>query len=108
VGPVLGTLVATLATGAWYLPVLMRRTFQSSPFALVRAACAPVGWSLPFLAGAWFVARAHVPPLGLVGVAAEMGIAALAYLGFSYAAVLTPPERADLKNRLSLLIGRRA
>jgi hypothetical protein len=109
VGPLLGTLVSFLAVNLWYMPLQLRRTFGTPLRPLARALGTPLAWGLPYAAALWGVARVHTPR-GWPGLALEMGLAALGFLAFSYAALLGPADRAAWGARLaglSRLGGRR-
>ena len=100
VGPLLGTTVAYAAVHAWYLPVMLRRHFGISIRALAWAVAAPVLAGAPYAAGLWWLARDRPAP-GWIGLAAEMGISALAFLAFSVAVLMDPTDRAIWRARLA-------
>ncbi len=100
VGPLLGTLLAGLLAEFWYLPVMLRRTFGVAPAALIRAVAVPLAWGVPYAAGLWWIARNH-RPWGWVGLAAEMGGAAVVFLGLGAYAILGPSDRARWRRRLA-------
>jgi O-antigen/teichoic acid export membrane protein len=99
VGPVLGTLVANLTISIWWLPLLMRRVFGIAPSTLIWAVVWPLVWGVPYALGLWWIAHVH-QPWGWVGLFAEMGIAALAFLVLSSVAILSPTDRALWRLRL--------
>lgn len=99
IGPLLGTLIAHLAVNLWALPVLLRKLFDVDPLALLLAAGRPLAWGVPYAAGLWWLARVHTPP-GWPGLVAEMGLAALGFLGLAWRVVLSPDERTVWKERL--------
>jgi O-antigen/teichoic acid export membrane protein len=109
VGPLLGTMVSFLAVNLWYMPLQLRRTFGTPLRPLALALGVPLAWGLPYAAALWWAAHAH-SPRGWPGLALEMGLAALGFLAFSYAALLGPADRAVWRARLeglSRLGGRR-
>jgi O-antigen/teichoic acid export membrane protein len=93
VGPLLGTTVALVTVSLWCLPLLLHEVFGIVVAELVRAVVVPLAWGLPYIALLWWVARAH-QPWGWLGLAAEMGLAALGFLVLSAAAILGPDDRA--------------
>lgn len=99
VGPVLGTLVANLAISLWWLPLLVRQEFGVPLRSLFWAVVRPLAWGLPFGVVLWLAARSH-RPWGWPGLAAEMGGAALGFLAFGYAVILSPTDRALWRARL--------
>jgi O-antigen/teichoic acid export membrane protein len=103
VGPVLGTLVANLTISLWWLPLLVRRDFGVSLRSLFGAVARPLAWGLPFGAALGWAAVSH-RPWGWPGLAAEMGGAALGFLAFSYAVILSPTDRALWRLRLEGLL----
>lgn len=99
VGPLLGTLVSSLAVALWWEPLLLRRRFGASPRALAAAVARPLAWGLPFAAGLRWFAGGH-RPWGWAGLAAEMGAAAAGFLALSYFVVLGPTDRDLWRGRL--------
>jgi O-antigen/teichoic acid export membrane protein len=92
-GPLLGSTVAFVAVSLWNLPWLLSRVFGTSAIALARAVALPLVWGMPYVAGLWWLARHHQPH-GRIGLAAEMGLAAMA---FASLAVLTVLSDADAR-----------
>jgi O-antigen/teichoic acid export membrane protein len=104
IGPLLGTLVAHLTVSLWALPALLRKLFGVEPLALLIAAGRPLAWGVPYAAGLWWLAHAHTPA-GWPGLIAEMGVAALGFLGLAWLVVLSPEERIVWRERLGSLLG---
>jgi O-antigen/teichoic acid export membrane protein len=103
IGPILGTCVAYFAIQAWYLPLLLRRHFGIPIRALAWAVAAPVLAGVPYAAALWWLARGRPAP-GWIGLAAEMGGSALAFLAFSAAVLLDPTDREIWRARLAGLL----
>jgi O-antigen/teichoic acid export membrane protein len=79
VGPALGTLVANLTVNLWWLPILICRSFRISMRALFQAVAWPLVWGVPYALGLWWIAHSH-HVWGWIGLAAEAGGAAVAFL----------------------------
>ena len=99
VGPLLGSCVAFLAVNVWALPLLLRRTFATPPLALARAALGPLAWGVPYTAALWWMARQQ-RPLGWLGLAAEMGAAAIGFLALSAFVIFSRDDRDRWRGRL--------
>jgi hypothetical protein len=91
--------VANLTISLWWLPLLVRQEFGVPLRSLFWAVARPLAWGLPFGVVLWWAARSH-RPWGWPGLAAEMGGAALVFLAFGYAAILSPTDRALWRMRL--------
>ncbi len=102
-GPVLGTTAGFLSVSIWYLPMLLRRCFGTSPGDLMRAAAWPALSAAPFFAGVWALARSF-PPSGWIDMGAEMAAVAVGYLTIWWIAGLTAREKELWVQRLHLLI----
>jgi O-antigen/teichoic acid export membrane protein len=102
-GPLLGTTIGFLSVSIWYLPMLLRRCFGTSPGDLMRAAALPALSAAPFFAGVYALARSF-PPSGWIDMGAEMVAVAIAYLAIWWIAGLTARERELWVQRLHLLI----
>jgi O-antigen/teichoic acid export membrane protein len=100
VGPVLGTLVATVAVNLWWYPFLLRTEFGISVRALLWTVAWPLAWGLPYAAGLWWLAHSH-RVWGWFGLAAETGSAALGFLILGSLVILSPAERALWHQRLA-------
>lgn len=78
IGPVLGTTVAFAGIGLWRFPVLLRRSFQVSPFRLLWALILPAGLALLVGLPGWLWAR-QFPPLGILASLLHMAAIACVY-----------------------------
>lgn len=105
VGPLLGTLVAMLATNIWYLPNLLYRVFDTPRRELIRAVIAPLAWGIPYAGVVWWVANAHEPQ-GWLGLMAEMGAAGLLYLVMWWLFILSASKRTIWVERVQLSLRR--
>ncbi len=99
-GPLWGTLLGLGATSLWMVPLLLRRHFGISVGALTRAVLTPVAWGAPLTAALWWLARAHEPPAGWLGLGAEMGGGMVILLGLWWFFALTEAERETFRERL--------
>jgi O-antigen/teichoic acid export membrane protein len=99
VGPLLGTLAALATCSIWYLPYLLRQVFQTSPRELIKAVAGPLAWGLPYGGFLWWFARSH-KPWGWIGLATEMGFAALLFLASWWLVGFARSERALWVQRL--------
>jgi O-antigen/teichoic acid export membrane protein len=104
VGPLLGTLSATLLTSAWYVPVLLRRTFAVPLADIGRAIVTPVAWGVPYALAVWWIA-ANTPGIGWIGLAGQMGAAVALYMSVAWMMVLDASERAVYAGRIRTLLG---
>ncbi len=102
VGPLLGTTVSFVAVSLWYLPRRLHRVFGTSTAALSRAVASPLAWGGIYTVGLWWAAR-HAPPVGWLGLAAAMGLAALGFLALAAAILLRAEDRALWRLRLRTL-----
>ena len=98
-GPLLGTTLAFVTVNLWAFPLLLRSAFGTPIGPLLLAI------ARPFLVGAlaaaalrWLAWR--FPPSGWAGLAAGMGLSALALAALSAAVLLTPEDRAGWIDRL--------
>ncbi len=98
-GPLLGTTVTVLVFSVWINSGLIRRTFGVPMRSMARSVAAPLAWGLPYTAALWWLSTSqrHV---GFLGLAAQMGLAAVGFLGLSAAVLLTPDERSAWRSRL--------
>lgn len=112
-GPLLGTAAAHLLVGSWWFPRALRREFGLPPGLLGKAVVGPLlaaavyGGVLAVVAET--VAVTDLLPGrvgGLVMLGGTFGTAAVGYLLLCWAAVLTPDERADWRDRLRRARGR--
>lgn len=106
IGPLLGTLVATMTIGVWYLPHQLRRSFRTPRRELAWAVLAPLCWGIPWATALSALADAHDPP-GWAGLFGEMALGAIAYLAFGWAVILSSDDRLLWKERLIAPILRR-
>ncbi|UCF41209.1 MAG: lipopolysaccharide biosynthesis protein [Gemmatimonadota bacterium] len=105
-GPLLGTMCATLLTAAWYVPVLLHRTFGIALGVLARHVATPLLWGVPYVVVLWQLAHRR-PAIGWATLAIEMAAGALAYLAVWWMLMLTVEQRAVHIARLrSVLRGR--
>ncbi|MBX6314844.1 MAG: lipopolysaccharide biosynthesis protein, partial [Isosphaeraceae bacterium] len=105
IGPLLGTTTSFVAAGLWGYAWELRRTFGVPLRSLAAAVLGPLAWGTPYAAGLWWLARTH-RPWGYLGLAFEMGLAALGFLALAWAVVLGPDERALWRFRLAALVRR--
>ncbi|HEY7328468.1 MAG TPA: lipopolysaccharide biosynthesis protein [Gemmataceae bacterium] len=104
-GPLVGTLAAALCTYVWYLPLVLKRVFETKLGPLMCAILVPVLLGLPYVAGLWWIAHNHEPE-GWMGLAVEMGSAILLYLALAWWVVLNREKRVELMTRTrALLLG---
>ena len=107
IGPLLGTLAASLCINAWYLPYLLKKHFGVSPGALVRAIATPLIVGLPY--GALIVVFASAyPPQNWIQLAVDMGGSALVYLALAWVTIFNSIERAEWVFRIRILFRPRA
>jgi O-antigen/teichoic acid export membrane protein len=99
VGPLLGTTLAFTTLNLWLLPRYLRQTFGTSPMLLAKAVIVPLAWGMPFVAGLWLISGSH-RPWGWLGLAAEMGLGAVMFLGLAMVLIFGPEERAAWLSRL--------
>lgn len=104
VGPLLGTLSATLLTSVWYVPVLLKRTFAVPLAGIGRAIVTPAAWGVPYALAVWWIA-AITPGIGWFGLAGQMGAAVALYLSVAWMMVLNASERAVYAGRIRTLLG---
>jgi O-antigen/teichoic acid export membrane protein len=106
VGPLLGSTVAFVTVGLWYLPWRLRQTFGTPPRALLSAAAVPTAVGGLAAAALWWMALGREPQTW-AGITAAMGLTALGMLAFSVAFLLTPADRALWRQRLAAVLPRR-
>jgi O-antigen/teichoic acid export membrane protein len=92
-GPLLGTMCATLLTAAWYVPVLLRRTFGIALGALARSIALPLAWGVPYVLALWHLAHSRAA-IGWGMLALEMAAGVLAYLAAWWLLMLSAEQRA--------------
>ncbi|WP_406701335.1 polysaccharide biosynthesis C-terminal domain-containing protein (plasmid) [Singulisphaera sp. Ch08] len=106
IGPLLGTTFAFVAVSLWMLPVLLYRVFGTSPVALARAVGGPLLGGIVYTGGLWWITQRH-QPVGRLGLAIEMSLAAL---GFSIlcglAILLNKNDRTLWRLRLQTVFAR--
>jgi O-antigen/teichoic acid export membrane protein len=95
VGPLLGTTFAFVSVSLWNLPWLLHRVFGTSTAALARAVMVPLAGGLVYAAGLWWLAHHHQPS-GRLGLAVEMGAAALGFSALSGLAILLREDERTL------------
>jgi O-antigen/teichoic acid export membrane protein len=105
VGPLLGSAVAFVSVGLWVLPLRLRRTFGTPVGPLLRAAAVPSAAAAAAAAALRWLTQ-DLQPAGPAGLAAAMGLTALAMLALSAALLLTPDDRALWRQRLGAIAGR--
>ncbi len=98
-GPLLGTTLSFVGLSLWYLPLSLRNVFGTSISALAIAVFRPLAWGLPYSAMVYLWASSHTP-WGWLGMAAEMGVSALCFIGLASIVILGPTERAAWTARL--------
>lgn len=103
-GPLLGTMCATLLTAAWYVPVLLRRTFGIALGALARSVAEPLAWGVPYVVSLWWLAHGRAA-IGWGALALEMAAGALAYLAVWWLLMLGAEQRAVNLARLRGVLG---
>jgi O-antigen/teichoic acid export membrane protein len=106
IGPVLGTLIAYVATSLWHLPGLLQRVFGTPPRELARSITMPLLLGLPYGAGLWWIAHSHQPP-GWLALLAEMGAAAILYWAFAWVVIVKRSERTTWIARVREALPRR-
>ena len=92
IGPLLGSTLSFVSVSLWYLPWQLQKTFGTSIRAIFQAALLPVALGLPYALLLRLIAHSH-KPWGWVGLGAEMGISALAFLFLSAWLIFKPSER---------------
>jgi hypothetical protein len=99
VGPLAGTLLSFLAVDFWFLPLRLREVFGVSLRLLGRAVAGPLLLGVVCsMALRWPVGSLPAP--GWIGLAAEMGFAALLLLVVGGLVLLSRPERERWRLRL--------
>src|SRR5262249_16001655 len=93
IGPLLGTLTASLCINGWYLPWLLKRHFGISLRALASAVTAPLAFGLPFWVCIWWLAQAY-PPRSWLELAMQMAVSGLLFLTLAWLVIFKAEERA--------------
>ena len=99
IGPLLGTTLAALSVGAWYLPWQLRKTFGTPISGLARAVLVPLPWGLGYWLLVSSVARVHAPR-GWLGFLAEMIAWSVAFVALGTWTILGPDDRSLWRARL--------
>jgi O-antigen/teichoic acid export membrane protein len=107
IGPLLGTTLGFFSTSLWYIPLKLRRAFGTPIGPLFLSAARPLALGLPYAMALYSFAASH-EPRGLLGLALEMGVSALAFLAISFRLVLSPTDRAAWSMRFRSAIRRNA
>jgi O-antigen/teichoic acid export membrane protein len=107
VGPLLGSTIAFVSVGLWYLPWRLHQTFGTSPRALLAAVGVPSVVGVVAAAALWRLARDGGPTTWL-GLVVAMGLTALGMLAFSIVFLLTPHDRALWRERIATVRSGRA
>jgi O-antigen/teichoic acid export membrane protein len=102
VGPVLGTLVAFLSIGAWYVPLVMARIFQSKPSELAVALLQPIALGIPYEILLRAFSRTYGAPEWFA-IAWQVAAAGLGYLAIASVILLSKSERAQWMERVRLV-----
>jgi O-antigen/teichoic acid export membrane protein len=106
IGPLLGTTVAFTTVILWSLPWRLHAVFGTSMPALARALAVPLAVGLPYASALWWIAHHH-EPYGRIGLAFEMGTAALGFLAVAGASILRDAhERSLWRLRLRTVFAR--
>ncbi len=107
-GPVLGTTLAFLGFGVWYLPLTLWRCFQVSPRRLWFNMLMPAGWAVVVGWAGWQWARWR-PPAGIVATLAQMAGVAAVYGLFAWLFIFSRQMRREqsrwLRSSLRMLRG---
>jgi O-antigen/teichoic acid export membrane protein len=103
IGPLLGSFVAFVSVSLWWSPLLLRQVFGTSLRQLFFAVAKPLGVGIPYAMAVYWFARSHTP-WGWIGLAVEMGLAALLYLVLAWFLVFRPAERSEWGTRLRGLL----
>lgn len=105
-GPLWGSFLGHVTITVWWLPLRLRQDFGIALKALARAVAEPAAWGLMYTVALWWIARGHQPLWGWIGLGAEMAAAALVFLAFSAAVLLSPTDRALWRARLAAVVSR--
>ncbi|MBD2214885.1 lipopolysaccharide biosynthesis protein [Nostoc linckia FACHB-104] len=102
IGPLLGTFIAFTTVSLWQLPLLMQEVFHTSLRQLFLAVAQPLAVGIPYGLLIWWIAKSH-SPWGWLGLALEMGLAAIIYVFIAWLLVLNEFERQHWSDRLKIL-----
>ena len=105
IGPLLGTTFGFLSVSIWYLPILLRRRFETRAVDLFSAMGWPLASALPFVAIVWSLSRT-LPVHGWFDMAVEMSATALGYLATWWLVGLSAGEKSLWLQRMNLLLPR--
>lgn len=103
-GPLWGTAIMLLGVQLWWIAWRLCATFGVSGRALIAAVSIPLAWAIPLALWCCILSGSHTP-WGWIGLAIEMGGAALAYLGLGYRFVFTLEERKAWRERIAGIVG---
>jgi O-antigen/teichoic acid export membrane protein len=99
IGPLVGTLVAFITVYLWWMPRLLYQVFGTSTSQLLAAFLRPLGLGIPYAIALNLFTHYHTPA-GWLGLAVEMGLAALIFLALAWTFLLSSTERKDWGDRL--------
>ena len=102
IGPLLGTTVSFLFISSWSVPELLHRNFGVSRISLASAVLKPLACGIPYTILLWWVAQTH-RPRGLIGLGAEMSLAAVGFLVLAGFCLLSSAERSVWIGRIRAL-----
>lgn len=106
VGPLIGTLASCLGLYSWWMPRLLKQSFGTQPMQLYAAIVRPLLVGIPYCAIVVWISLHHVP-MGWMGLAIEMLIAAVLHLVVSWYLVFSADDRALWQQRLIGLLPKR-
>lgn len=101
-GPLLGTFLASVMVNLWWLPRQLRQVFGTSVRQLFRAVLKPLILGLPYVGAVGWVAKTHAPE-GWLSLAIAMAVSVSLYLVLAWCLVLTPKERSQWRDRVTLM-----
>ena len=113
-GVAIGTLVAYVATEAWFGPFLVCRRYGVSMRKLLSGCLRGIAISLPWVIGVWLFAHRHMAPdsaghnriISWARFIVNCGGAGLLALGYCWCLILTSAERADWSQRFGRALRR--
>lgn len=100
IGVLLGTTTALIAVNLWYLPMLLRKTFDIAPRALAAASAGPVMVCLPAAAACFWLARAQ-GTVGWIGLFVSMSAGFCVTLALNLLLLFTAEDRRRWRMRIA-------
>ena len=102
-GPLVGTLVSVVLTSAWYLPILLRRTFGTPVRPLIFAVATPLAWAVPYFGASWWIAQSH-DPSGWLLLLSELAAWPLIFLSLFWFLGIHKGRRSEYAKRVRSIL----